>query len=79
MKNPRLKAGRRTIAEDIILGDCTSVSYADAATHEHDLVDTLDELGMDGQEDCKVRHWTARRDTYFVTMKGGVSTKLHEL
>ena len=34
---------------------------------------------MDGQEDCKVRHWTARRDTYFVTMKGRVSTKLYEL
>ena len=79
MKNQRLKAGQRTIAEDIILGDCTPVSYTDTATHEYNLVDTLDELRMDGQEDCKVRHWAARRDTYFVTMKGRVSTKLYEL
>ena len=40
--------GRRTIAEDIILGDCTPVSYADTAAHEYNLLDTLDEFGMDG-------------------------------
>ena len=39
---------RRTITEDIILRHCTPVPYSDSTTHEYNLLDTLDEFGVDG-------------------------------